>query len=183
MVLGIAAEQVFRRWQWLVAYVGAAAVGQIAGYAWQPVGAGNSIAVCGLAGLIIVWAWRGRPGLPPFAVPAALLWFGALLATWNFWLILVGIALVMIAPRLDWTQTRWRWAALAVSIAVGAFLCAVRNIHGAALLTGLILGVLLTAGSGDRSRQKRRHRLDAAAPDGVPASQRRLTASRHGGGA
>ena len=49
LVLGVVAEQIASRSRWLACYLGAGIVGELVGYAWQPVGAGNSVAVCGLA--------------------------------------------------------------------------------------------------------------------------------------
>jgi len=40
---------------WLIAYVGAGLAGEISGIFWQPVGAGNSVAVCGLIGALAAW--------------------------------------------------------------------------------------------------------------------------------
>jgi membrane associated rhomboid family serine protease len=36
LVMGALAEQVAGRWRWLVAYLGAGLIGELAGYAWQP---------------------------------------------------------------------------------------------------------------------------------------------------
>ena len=54
LVLGAMAEQVLGPGRWLVCYLGAGLVGELAGYLWQPRGAGNSVAICGLAGALIV---------------------------------------------------------------------------------------------------------------------------------
>lgn len=133
-VIGIAAEQIVTRWQWLAGYLGAAAVGEFAGYAWQPVGGGNSIAICGLAALVAVAYWRrGAFGLPPFVLPAVALWFGVLLGTWWYPLIGAGIAAMAISQRVRLPG----WAYAAGAAAVGVLLCAVQNVHGAALLAGL----------------------------------------------
>ena len=51
-LLGAAAEQVVGRATMVVLYLAAGSTGQLAGVFWQPVGAGNSVAVCGLAGLV-----------------------------------------------------------------------------------------------------------------------------------
>ena len=50
LVLGTLAEQVLGSRRWLVCYFGAGLAGELAGYAWQPRGAGDSVAICGLAG-------------------------------------------------------------------------------------------------------------------------------------
>jgi membrane associated rhomboid family serine protease len=59
LVLGAMAEQVLGPGRWLVCYLGAGLVGELAGYVWQPRGAGNSVAICGLAGALTV-ALLGR---------------------------------------------------------------------------------------------------------------------------
>ena len=67
-LLGVLAERlVGPRW-WLAAYFGAGLAGELAGYAWQPTGAGNSVAVCGLAGLLVVALAAGTrlPRLAPW---------------------------------------------------------------------------------------------------------------------
>ena len=64
-VLGAIVEQFLAPWQWLACYFGAALTGELAGYAWQPVGAGNSIAVCGLAGALAVALWARTPARRP----------------------------------------------------------------------------------------------------------------------
>lgn len=79
LVLGALAEQILGRPAWLVCYLGAGAVGELAGYAWQPYGAGKSVAVCGLAGALIVAALRADDRLrcrlcPPSSTGAARSW-------------------------------------------------------------------------------------------------------------
>jgi hypothetical protein len=71
-VLGTASNLIF------LGLLGAVA-GQVAGVFWQPVGAGNSMAVCGLAGLV-AWSLRHERMLG-WAGTAVALWLGALLAT------------------------------------------------------------------------------------------------------
>src|SRR4029453_9473219 len=36
LVMGVVAEQVLGAWRWLVCYLGAGLVGELAGYGWQP---------------------------------------------------------------------------------------------------------------------------------------------------
>ena len=67
LILGAIAEQFLAAWQWLACYFGAGLAGELAGYAWQPVGAGNSIAVCGLAGALVVALWARTPAIGPAA--------------------------------------------------------------------------------------------------------------------
>ena len=82
--------------------------GEVAGIYWQPVGGGNSVAICGLIGLFSVWqaAMPARGGPPP--VIGAVVWGGI-----GLWLVthedihgaalvagfLVGFAAVMLQRR------------------------------------------------------------------------------------
>ena len=54
LVMGTLVEQFLSVGQWFVCYFGAGLCGEIVAYAWQPTGAGNSVANCGLAGALIV---------------------------------------------------------------------------------------------------------------------------------
>jgi membrane associated rhomboid family serine protease len=142
LVIGVAAEQVTTRPRWLLGYFGAGLVGEFAGYAWQPVGGGNSVAVCGLAGIVVIAAWRADDRLPVFGLPAAMLWVGALLATW--WPPLVGVGIVGLVGAARLAEARWRYlgvAALVLTVFSGAALAIDRNIHGAALLAGLVIAL------------------------------------------
>jgi membrane associated rhomboid family serine protease len=144
VALGVAAEQVVGRWTWLGLYLGAGLVGQGAGYLWQPVGAGNSVAVCGRAGAL---AWLiARPAAPRWTGSALALWLGVLLATW--WAPLVGLGLLAaVADRfLVPFPGRHRVVLVGASAVAAAVLVVLANVHGAALAAGLVLGALLVAG-------------------------------------
>jgi rhomboid protease GluP len=78
LLAGIALEQVVRRGAWLVAYVGTGLVGQLVGHWWQQVGGGNSVAVCGLVGLLVVLVARGEEGPGPLPRLVPPIWCGAL---------------------------------------------------------------------------------------------------------
>jgi membrane associated rhomboid family serine protease len=137
-ILGALAEQVLARPQWLAYYFGVGLVGQAFGYWWQPVGGGNSVAICGLTGAVTIAYFRRDPRLPALSAYAVLVWLGALLASWRFPLLAVGLAG---AWYVQYALPRGRDVSrfvLAAAIAVGVVLCAVRNIHGAALLGGLV---------------------------------------------
>jgi membrane associated rhomboid family serine protease len=152
-VLGALAEQVAGRWRWLVAYLGAGLIGELAGYAWQPRGAGNSVAVCGLAGLLVV-ALAAGVGLPRLAPLALLWWCGALLASrWGAVPLLVlvaGAVAVQLAPP-GWAVRAGRLAAAAAGL-VALVLVVARDIHG----TALAAGIVLAAATGRRALQHER---------------------------
>ena len=69
-IAGTLAEFAFHRRAWIGAYVLAGLTGEVAGLAWQPVGAGNSVAVLGLVGLVVGW-WTCHASVPP--VPRAVM--------------------------------------------------------------------------------------------------------------
>jgi membrane associated rhomboid family serine protease len=144
LVLGVIAEQTASRYRWLACYFGAGIVGELVAYSWQPVGAGNSVAVCGLAGLIALACWRRDTRLPQFGAFALLLWCAVLLLTWAWPAAVVGWVCAVAGLRLQ--AAGWRHAgtfAVVVTLASGVFLACVRDIHGAALLAGAALAALL----------------------------------------
>jgi hypothetical protein len=133
-VLGTASNLIF------LGLLGAVA-GQVAGVFWQPVGAGNSVAVCGLAGLV-AWSLR-HERMPGWAGTAVALWLGALLATWWPPLFAVGV----LGSALDRAVARTRpalrtVAAVVASGAVAGVVIAVANIHGPALAVGTQVGAV-----------------------------------------
>ena len=145
-LLGVLAERlVGPRW-WLVAYFGAGLAGELAGYAWQPTGAGNSVAVCGLAGLLIVALLAGTR-LPRLAPMALLWWCGALLAArWGTGPLLAGIGgAVAVQAARPWAAAAGRLAAAAAVLA-GVALAAAADLHGAALLTGVAIAAATRPG-------------------------------------
>jgi membrane associated rhomboid family serine protease len=140
-LLGAAAEQVVSCLRWLLVYFGVGAAGELVGYFWQPVGGGNSVAVCGLAGLLAVAMWRQDPRLPSFTEPAMLLWCAALLGTvssrWYPAFVVAGVLAVRYVTRLRCRGVRTvRPVALTVVVST-AVLVVLHNIHGGALLAGL----------------------------------------------
>jgi len=145
VLVGAAAEQVLSRGAWLVQYLGTGLASELAGYAWQPVGAGNSVAVCGLAGGLAVALWRGAERAPEWTAPVLLLWCGALVATLSAAATLPALVAGAVAAGLAGAARR-RGAAVArpvaaVVLVTGIGLAAARNIHGAALLIGLAIGL------------------------------------------
>ena len=76
LIYGTLVEQTIGRRWWVVAYVVAGLVGEVVGIWWQPVGGGNSVAICGLIGLYSVWLTQrpSRGGPPP--VVGTVVWGG-----------------------------------------------------------------------------------------------------------
>ena len=76
-VLGAIAERQWGPRWWFVFYLGGGVVGEIAGLAWRPVGAGSSVAVCGLLGSASVSLLR--VGTNPARMGAVFILAGGLL--------------------------------------------------------------------------------------------------------
>jgi rhomboid protease GluP len=80
-IIGTWAESLFGSKRWVVLYLVGGFVGEVAGLAWRPVGAGASVAICGLLGGIAVWLLgRTRPRYS--RVLGVLILVGALALTW-----------------------------------------------------------------------------------------------------
>ena len=68
IIVGTIAETIWGSRRWLVFYLLGGLVGETAGLAWKPTGAGSSVAVFGLTGVLAVWlivrktSWPARLG-------------------------------------------------------------------------------------------------------------------------
>jgi membrane associated rhomboid family serine protease len=139
LLLGALAEQLLERRQWLLCYFGAGLAGELAGYAWQPRGAGNSVAACGLAGALVVALLAGARA--PRLVPMALLWWcGALLSLhWGIGPLVVCIAAAVAVQLTPAPAVPVGRLVAGAAILAALALAAARDIHGAALLAGIVL--------------------------------------------
>jgi membrane associated rhomboid family serine protease len=143
LVLGAMAEQVLGAGRWLVCYFGAGLVGELAGYAWQPSGAGNSVAICGLAGALTVALVVGA-GVPRLAPVVLVYWCGALVGSrWGPALLLVGVAGgVVVQVGLGRGLPVGRPVAL-VAAMVALVLTAAMDLHGAAMVAGIVIAAVI----------------------------------------
>ena len=82
LIFGTLVERRMGRWWWATGYVVAGLAGEIAGIFWQPVGGGNSVAICGLIGLFSV-GQIGRQDLPSVAQYLSIVLWGAI-GLWLF---------------------------------------------------------------------------------------------------
>lgn len=61
-IVGFLVERMFGSARWLILYLAGAVVGELAGSVWKPLGAGSSVAICGLLGGLAAWLlWRRQP--------------------------------------------------------------------------------------------------------------------------
>jgi membrane associated rhomboid family serine protease len=140
LLLGVLVERLVGPGWWLAAYLVAGLAGELAGYAWQPRGAGNSVANCGLAGVLVVALALG--GRPPRLAPMAVLWWCGALASTHWGLVplvaaIAAAAAVQLVPPDRAVPAGRLVAAAAAAIAVA--LLAARDVHGAALAAGTLL--------------------------------------------
>jgi len=78
-VVGTLVERVWGSRAWLVFYLFGGIIGEIAGLAWKPTGAGSSVALLGLLGGSATWLLRYRPSRLFVVLGALLLVAGAVL--------------------------------------------------------------------------------------------------------
>ncbi|WP_193312856.1 rhomboid family intramembrane serine protease [Georgenia subflava] len=160
LVVGATAERVLPRRLWLASYVVGGLTGQLVGLAWQPVGAGNSVAVCGLAGTLAVALVVGVEA-PRWTPVVVIWWCGALAATISVTALVIGTAAALgtqAAVMAGGEAGRGRptvarlvcWATLAYA----ALLTAVGNVHGPPILVGAAMALL--ARGGGRFHHRRR---------------------------
>jgi len=143
LAVGTAAERRLGRRDWALAYLVGGVTGELVGWAgWQPVGAGNSVGVCGLAGAVALTVLRSadRPGRLESIAPAT--WAAALAtATLTWWATVVAGLLTGTAARVGGLPAGVaRWLLVALVAVPCAVLLAEHDIHGAALAAGLVIG-------------------------------------------
>jgi hypothetical protein len=141
VLIGTIAEQVVSRPRWLLHYFGVGLASEFVGYLWQPVGGGNSIAICGLSGAVAVALWQRDSRLPAWAAGATALWCGALFGSLWWPLVFTGVIAMWVIQARPWA-VRPTGAAV---VFTGIVLSALTNIHGGALVIGLLLALVTTA--------------------------------------
>ena len=60
LAVGILAERLWGSRRWVIFYLTGGVTGEAFGLAWRPIGAGSSVAVCGLLGACAIWALPRR---------------------------------------------------------------------------------------------------------------------------
>ncbi|NUT41289.1 MAG: rhomboid family intramembrane serine protease [Thermoactinospora sp.] len=142
-VLGYVAERAFGPARWLLLYVSGAVAGEAAGHLLNDPGAGNSIALCGLAaGLALAAPGTLERSLGAFyaVVLAISMLAGSGTVGVILMVVLAGAGFQLVARR-DRVPA---WLFTAVPVTVAAPLTALRDLHGFALLAGIIVGWILT---------------------------------------
>jgi rhomboid protease GluP len=81
--VGTVAEFFWSVRAWLAFYLLGTVSGEIAGLAWRPVGAGSSVAVCGLLGAVAAALWHEVATIPARVGAAVIVAGAVLLAHWH----------------------------------------------------------------------------------------------------
>ncbi|WP_219465951.1 rhomboid family intramembrane serine protease [Nonomuraea rhizosphaerae] len=151
-VLGYLAERSLGPGRCLLLYAAGAVAGQAAGMLFAQPGAGNSIALCGLAAGLAV---ASRPLLERSvgAFYAVTLLAYVLVPAGGTWGVLVMVAIAGLGFQLVAQRERLPWWAFPpVPALVGVALAALADLHGVALLGGMIAAWTLSAASPSTSR-------------------------------
>ena len=145
LILGTLTERTLGRWWWLALYLTGAVAGQAAGMIFDTVGAGNSIAICGLAGGLLAAFARRRAGrLEAATATLYTLLVAATAAPDSLAAPIVAAVLggLIIARRTGLPA----WLFPTIGIVTAAALILRANLHGPALAAGLAVGAI-AAGS------------------------------------
>ncbi|MEU4225263.1 rhomboid family intramembrane serine protease [Nonomuraea sp. NPDC026600] len=151
-VLGYLAERSLGPARWLILYGAGAVAGQAAGYLFNDPGAGNSIALCGLAAGLAL-ACEGPLERSVGAFYAVTLAAYALAPSDGTWGWVVTVALAVAGFQLVVHRERLPVRVFPIVLAVvGVTLTALADLHGVALLGGMIAAWALTGKSRSTSR-------------------------------
>lgn len=152
-LVGVVAEWRCGRRHWAALFTAGTVGGQTAAYAWQEPGGGDSIAICGLAGGMVVWMLAGRADTSRQAVGVVVCYVAALTG-WSF----AGVraaALAVLAAVVVLYVVPGRRVALLGAVACAVVLVTADDLHGVSLLSGMFAALVLT-------RYGRRHGPRAA---------------------
>lgn len=150
-VIGLVSESLLPRLWWLAVLGSGVLGGQAAAYMWEEAGGGSSIAICGLAGgliVVLLGSVRRQP-VPRAAVPIAVGYVVALTgwglggvtaaAASGIIFAVAYFALVMVDMK------HVKLVALIAAVVCALGLLPLRDLHGASLTSGMAAAVLLVA--------------------------------------
>ncbi len=171
-LVGSVAEWLLGRWRWLLLFLAGTVAGQVAAYAWHEPGGGDSIAICGLAGGAVVALLTGPVPVP--RLPAqVLVYYVVALTCWGL-RGAVAAGLGCLATAIVWYALRRvrhiDRLALAGTVVCAILLAALRDLHGVALIAGMVVLTLLLGFS--------RLMNPIRSPGSKPPDQRRRRAGR-----
>jgi hypothetical protein len=146
--VGIPAQHLLGNWRWLLLFFAGAIAGELMGYLWQPYGGGTSIALFGLIGGMVIYLRHKQPVLFLTSM-YTLCVVVALVGTdvRSTWLLLGMYVVLAVIIRICFTRDddlqTLIWMVNGICILGAVLLLFLHDIHGAALLAGMGVGVLL----------------------------------------
>lgn len=150
-VIGLLSEMLLPRLWWLILLGSGTLGGQAAAYIWEEVGGGSSIAICGLAGgLIVVLLGVARRGQVPRTVVPIAVGYVIALTGWGLGGVITAaagcamFAVAYLALMMAGT-THVELVALSVAVVCALGLLPLRDLHGASLTSGMGAAALLLA--------------------------------------
>lgn len=161
VVIGTTAERYLRPRDWIILYLVGGIGGQVVGLAWQPVGAGNSVAIFGLLGGLIVLSAAAQPdALFALAVGVVVLIVLTIMDLGGDAVtagVIAGVMYALAMPVARWRIAQGATAGPATVLAVAALIVALvltvlRDIHGPAVLAGTATMAALRWGGRHDSR-------------------------------
>lgn len=139
-LVGVVAEWRVGRWRWAALFAAGTVGGQAAAYAGQEPGGGDSIAICGLAGGVVVWLLVRRAEASRWAV-GVLVCYVAALTGWG----LSGVraaGLAAVAAVVVLYAVPDRRVGLLGAVACAAVLGMTNDLHGVSLLSGMVVAIV-----------------------------------------
>ncbi len=148
-VIGPLVERLFGSWRWLALYFITGVIAEAISYAWEPYGAGASIALCGLIGGLLVWLFKNDQPVRTFAslyvVYLIAFLVGYAIGGFLVAVILGGLVggLFSFLLRRPGPDRLLAQALFGVGMVGAVTLTALRDNHGPALLMGAGLAALM----------------------------------------
>jgi hypothetical protein len=140
-LVGAVAEWQLGRLRWAVLFVAGTVGGQVAAYAWQEPGGGDSIAICGLAGGVLVWLLAGRPDASRWDAEVVVGYVAALTG-WGFGGIRAAAVAVVVAVLVLYVVPARR-VVLAGAVACAVALTVAGDLHGVSLVSGMAVALVI----------------------------------------
>jgi hypothetical protein len=135
-LVGAIAEWRLGRGRWVILFAAGTFGGQLAAYAWREPGGGDSIAICGLAGGVVVWLLADRADPDRWATGIVVCYVAALTG-WGFGGLRAAAGAVVVAAVLCLARRGSRVAGPLAAVACAAALAVAADLHGVSLLSGM----------------------------------------------
>jgi rhomboid protease GluP len=151
-IVGVEVERRVGAVRWLFIYLACGIVGELFGVAWQPIGAGDSVAGFGLVGALLILVAKQR-AWTPFAAIYALQWiviFAGLALDGTRGAVIAALVCAPLNPAMARANTHMAGPRLpprgiaAIALGIALLLCVLHDIHGPPLIAGFLCGAMFT---------------------------------------